>query len=66
MKLWEILNKNNLDKTYKRKGIKYKYKVELREDNVLECISYSPYNDRMGVVAGNSMTFEWIFEETKA
>lgn len=68
MKIWEILNEFNIGKFYERidRKINYKYKVEIREDGVLELISYSSNNDRMGVVQGNSMTFKWIFREFKS
>lgn len=67
MKIWEILSYFNIGKVYERTdcNIDYKYKVELREDEVLELVSYSPYDDKMGAVAGNSKTFGWTFRELK-
>lgn len=65
MKMWEILKKSNIGKIYKRTDCdcEYKYKVELRNDDTIELVSYSPYDDRMGFVHGNSMTFEWTYKE---
>jgi len=68
MKMWEIINRENLGKVYRiiekdSSEIYYRYKVELRDDGVIELVSYSPYDDKMGFVHGNSMTFSWKFEE---